>query len=518
MSKSRILLAGVALFVTLICWSLSSPINSHEDETYHLASIWCSRGYDKQCEPLGFDNNGAELVLIKVDVCRPQGVEGTKFRRLLIERDNVICKQQKSENESLDSFSSSPNNFYETEEQVAAFISRGHHSNIYYSILHGFIFEKTATSVIAMRILNSMIFTVLFVLLLLVATSKTQLSLLLGLLLTLIPLGIFLTTSVNVSGWAYTGCSFSWAFLYVLFESKRKLCLNTLFTLVGWLTASALCISSRYDSIIFLILTNAFVLLTKTCFKHDKTRVVKRFIGMATLTTPFALWLLLPNFRDLVPELSQKSNSFSELILVFGNAVKLALSLPMQVLGLGGPLWLDFRIPHLVFASGVTLLALLFVELLRGQNRTIIRIVCLFFAIYFAICLSQTYTRREWFLPFYLIRTGWSYGGGGFSPRYILPLFPFMVGMVVKLSNKTENLFKNPKLKSALIITLGFTHATSLYTVGTIFRNNPNWYWSNLDIGIDVFYFVGTSFFIIFLILCFSQIAMDKKVELRLLA
>jgi hypothetical protein len=511
MSKSRILLAGASLFVTLVCWSLSSPINSHEDETYHLASIWCAQGYEKQCEPLGFDSNGAELVLIKVDVCRPQGLEGTNYKRLLIERGSVKCKQQTSENDSLVSFSSSPNNFYETKEQLGAYISRGHHSNIYYSILHNFITENTSKSIIAMRIFNSAIFTALFVLLLLVATSKIQISLLLGLLLTMIPQGVFLLAGINVSGWAYTGCSFSWAFLYVLIERKRKLSLISLFALFGWLIASALCISSRYDSIIFLIVTNALVFLTKAYLIYDKFGVAKYFLSMAILVAPFALWLSLPEFRELVPEFNQQSNSIESLILVFGNAVKLAFSLPLQVLGLGVPLWLDIQVPRLVFASGIIFLAFTMTELLRNQDRRSLKIISLCFTFYFVVCLSQTYTRREWFLPFYLIRTGWNYVTGGFSPRYILPVFPFLVGIVALLSTKTDGLFRNPEFKSALTVTLGFTHATSLYTVGSIFRNNPEWYWTNLQIGIDGIYFIGTSFFIIFLILCFSQIAIVEK-------
>ena len=53
MSKSQILLAGAALFVALIFWSFSSLINSHHDEKFHLASIWCADGFDENCDHVG---------------------------------------------------------------------------------------------------------------------------------------------------------------------------------------------------------------------------------------------------------------------------------------------------------------------------------------------------------------------------------------------------------------------------------------------------------------------------------
>ena len=86
MSKSRILLAGAALSITLICWSLSSPINSHQDEKFHLASIWCADGFDEHCEFVEINKSGDPTVLLKVNLCTPAKTEETNYKRLLIAR------------------------------------------------------------------------------------------------------------------------------------------------------------------------------------------------------------------------------------------------------------------------------------------------------------------------------------------------------------------------------------------------------------------------------------------------
>ena len=77
MSKSRILLAGAALFVTLICWSLSSPVNSHGDERYYIGSIWCANGYDENCLPLGRTKDNTEVASVNLGLCTPIGIEET---------------------------------------------------------------------------------------------------------------------------------------------------------------------------------------------------------------------------------------------------------------------------------------------------------------------------------------------------------------------------------------------------------------------------------------------------------
>ena len=86
MSESRILLTRADLFVTLICWSLSSPINSHQDEKFHLASIWCADGFDENCKYVGRSETAVETVSLKVNLCTPANTEETNYKRLLIAR------------------------------------------------------------------------------------------------------------------------------------------------------------------------------------------------------------------------------------------------------------------------------------------------------------------------------------------------------------------------------------------------------------------------------------------------
>ncbi len=47
------LLASFLFFLTLVAWSVSSPIGSGVDADFHLGSIWCARGEVKGlCESI----------------------------------------------------------------------------------------------------------------------------------------------------------------------------------------------------------------------------------------------------------------------------------------------------------------------------------------------------------------------------------------------------------------------------------------------------------------------------------
>ena len=93
MSKSRIVIAGAALFVTFICWSLGRPINGPRDERFHIASVWCAQGINENCQFLTGsgctilpssltgrlcvirDATNQPIYLIRTELCVPKNIE-----------------------------------------------------------------------------------------------------------------------------------------------------------------------------------------------------------------------------------------------------------------------------------------------------------------------------------------------------------------------------------------------------------------------------------------------------------
>ena len=144
--------------MTLICWSLSSPINSHHDEKFHLASIWCADGFDEDCEYQGLSKTGDETVLLKAILCTPANTEEANYKRLLVARAEGKCKLEFVTNEPIKNMSVWPNFFYETDTQIFAWIQPARTPSTYYKTLNPFDTNDSEWSVIRFRVVNSLQF------------------------------------------------------------------------------------------------------------------------------------------------------------------------------------------------------------------------------------------------------------------------------------------------------------------------------------------------------------------------
>ena len=509
MSKSRILLAGAALFVTLICWSLSSPINSHQDEKFHLASIWCADGFEEDCENRGFSENGVETVLIKANLCTPANTEESKYKRLLIQRDLGDCKYEATENEPLETMSVSPNFFYETDTQIAAWIQPGHTPGIYYKALNFFDSRNKEQSVIQFRIVNSLLFVVLVTAFLLVSEQIIRSSALFGLFATLIPHGLFLVSGVTNSSWSYAGCSLSWAFLYALLNQPFRFNCKTGLTTLGWIASSGIVISSRYDATILLFFTNLTVLNLHFCTsaKHRKTLLFITFIAL--LITARLVWLSFPKIRSLAQAPNTPSLNLRDLLINFGTAIKLVFATSLRILGLQSPGWSPLSASLIVFWFNLLFFAATISLLLSAVKKIKSIFFFLNLIVLLGILLIQISIRPDWTTPFYLIRTSWS--GDLFSPRYFIPYFPFLFGILAVISKNFTTVLSDLNFRNSLFTVLAFTQAITLYDISRTFRENPNWYWQNFPIGIDAVFLVGITSFIIFLYLLLIAPMTDAK-------
>jgi len=315
--------------------------------------------------------------------------------------------------------------------------------------------------------------------------------------LTLIPHGLFLASDINVSGWAYIGCSFSWAFLYLLLNRGAKTRPALVFAVLGWTTSITVAIVSRYDAMIYIIITNFLVVIIRLV----DSKIRKTSIVFSLLLLVGGIYILRSNFAVINALTSLRPGTianFFDLLLIAGNAAKLAIATPLRISGLEPVGWLPMGPPLAVFVISSVLFMFVVCAIHERSNRIQNAFLVTFIASYLAICLSQTYLHPDWSPPFYYVRTGWR--GDQFRSRYFIPLFPFAIGMTFLLVRGSKNLFSGKNFRVMISTVLCYTHFVSLQGVGQIFRENPLWYWRAFPLGVDSLLVIGSLSFFVFLI------------------
>ena len=511
MSKSRILLAGAALFVTLICWSLSSPINSHGDERYYIGSIWCANGYDENCLPLGRTKDNIEVASVKLGLCTPIGIEET-YKRVLVDQNEVQCRYKTRNNDSLADFKSSINNQIESNSYVGTDFNQINHPVYYQKFMNIFVTENGALSVVLMRIFNSFIFSLLFTVLLLLGPKEVKQSMIISFLLIAVPFTLFQIASINPSSWAIIGCSFSWAYLYSFIRQRRESRLKLLLLILGWIISVAMAFSARHDAKIFIIFTNFCVLLH--FLSGFATKEIKK-ISLLSLSF-FSLVILIitrQNSQVLRNISSINTDTFFDVnnqFLAIGGTIKVLIATPLRILGYESLGWLGTFAPTVVVVSGLFISGGLLLNLLTKNNKQQIVALTIFFSFSFLTIYSQIFGQLSTFPPFYLIRTAWR-GDTFFSARYLVPLVIFYVATLVLLSNKNKK-FLEKDISNVLLNLLPFTHAVSLIKVGEIFQENPSWYWVNFPFSINSIAIIGSISFFAFTYFSISSYSPSKEV------
>jgi len=508
---SRVLVAGAALFITLVCWSLSAPINSHQDEKFQFASILCANGNNSKCRFVVINRNVDSPVFLTVNLCTPKNTTDTKFKRILVSRAPNKCRFEKTPNDPLEEMTYSPNFFFETTSQIVTYTSYGIYPKLYFQFLKSFETQDAEKSLVIFRIVNSALFAILLTLFLLTSSQNLRNSLLLGLFVTLIPHGLFLGSGINNSNWTYVGCCLSWGFLFQFLSRPFRLDWKTIGAIFGWIISGFMAITSRYDSIPILLLTNFLVLVVKIITDTRRPKIYLSFIFSIHSILFMCLWLAFPRVRQLIlPNDSQPFNPFN-LLIIFGNAIKLFIATPLRVFGLQAPGWEPLEASRLVFFTNLVFFGLVFALIFRQRSKTLDFYMYCMIGTLFGVYLIQCYVRRDWTTPFYLIRTSWS--DDSFRARYFIPFFPFIIGVMALYSRNFVRVFSEAKFRSALITVLGLSNAVTLYDLGDTFRENPNWYWQQFAIGVNSVFFVGVVAFVLFLSYVLSPSHVHKKVS-----
>lgn len=449
-AASRFLfLAPAFALLVLICWALASPVGASPDDDFHLTSTWCAQGTrDAICEP-GSDPSRREV---------PAGVANSAICYAYHSDRSAECQSQ-----------------YLGTDVPMVETYRGNFGGLYpplfYAVDGLFVSSDIAASVVIMRVVNSLIFLAMTVTTFLLLPARRKPVLVWGLLISLVPLGIFIIPSNNPSGWAVISAGTLWIALVGFFESsgRRKIGLAVISLAAAFIGAG-----SRVDAAMYAV----FACIVATILTARRTRDF-----LISLWLPVVIMIVAVSFYFSASQGAVAAGGMSagasgaapnSLFLVMVNTINLPL-LWAGVFGSWGLGWLDTNLPGVV---SVGALAVFLMVAFNGLSSTTWRKNLVLAGTVFAL----------WALPSYILWQARAQVGTEVQPRYILPLMVILAGVALFRFDKL-----NPTLSRlqqiVVIALLVAAHALALhtnirrYTTGLDVNNwnldaRVEWWWS----------------------------------------
>lgn len=459
----------VAVVGALLCgaaWAMSSPTGSSPDEQYHLASIWCARGEDAPpCVKTGETADGRPVVTVPMIIASPQCYAG-----------NVAISGECQK--GID-----PNATIPTEV-----VNSGQYPETYYRVMSVFLGDDVAASVLVMRLFNVLMAVVLFTLLVLSGTRATRRLQVYALTCLLVPLGWFMIASVNPSGWAIVGVTtFGFALhSFLVVEKGRPQTANGVLAVIGTMVA----VSARGDAAVYIVLVAGVLAVM-----HWRRLLSRLRLGLLPV-----LCVLLSAYQVLTA--GQVASTVGAAAITDRRlrevVASIAQDLPVIYSGMFGEGfglgWLDTGVPYI---TKVTILGivgfLLFSGLSRGGRAKWLAVLLLGSAM--VVMPSLTLYRLR-MIP-----------GEFVQPRYLLPLVPVFMMMVLTGPGPRRGVRLAPRQAWIIWIGLSLANAAALYTnirryvtglEETLVLGHHEWWWWSGQPGPITIWLVGSTGFAMF--------------------
>jgi hypothetical protein len=474
------LLASAALMISLMSWTLSSPLGTSPDENFHIGSIWCAEGeMDGRCEYIDYSpTTNANRVSVPhvMDVC-------------------FIFYSEQSANCDWDSRSEKP-------ELLKS--ENGQYPELFYRAMNLWVDERTQVSGLLMRTSTALIAAFLVFATIVLSGPRTRGAGLISFLVTLTPLAIFLIPSLNPSGWAYLGVAFSWVFQMNAMTEEWEESWKVVTNWALFIACCGLSMGSRWDAMAYTCLSILVVsfLARKSGFAIDKEKyllpLIVFFVGLSFLVNHHISSLTQRSGVFGNPE--SASSAWAEHDRNIHNLINL-VELPAGVFGVGwGIGWLDTPLPKLVGFIGISIFMYFLIQSLPHRNHSN-HLVFSFLILIIAAIL------------FYYLWGSKIIVGEVVQPRYILPMIPFFIGISLWSSKLPSPLATDVWPRAIFLgVMISISHAISLwtnirrYTLGLepnqgFSLSNPDspieWWWSWAPSANFVF-FAGVISFSIF--------------------
>jgi hypothetical protein len=278
-------------------------------------------------------------------------------------------------------------------------------------------------SALLMRVFTVSLFVAVLTALYLLLPVERRPALLVGWLVTTIPLGVFLLASNNPSAWATIGVGTSWIALIGYFEStgRRRIGLGALYAL-GVVMAAG----SRGDAAVYVGLATVLALACVFRPRREFFRAALLPVAMGVVALTFLLLSRqagagLIGFSEYpAAGAGEGSGADAASLSAFGRLAYNVLNAPfvwVGALGEWGLGWLDTAMPAIVILAAVAafvmagFLGIARVSLRKGIVVAIVGLVL-------------------WVLPVFVLQQGGDTVGEQLQPRYLLPLIVLLGGLL----------------------------------------------------------------------------------------
>jgi hypothetical protein len=448
--------AGVlAAALTVAAWSFASAPESAPDDQYHLSSIWCAHGDD-------------------ADLCAY--VPGDDFLRMLPAyatatgtcfagkpADSAVCQKELLDDTEADTGTVAGNWW-------------GHgYPPVFYWVLGWLASTHFELSIIAMRLLASLSVVGLVAWLAALVPRRQLPAAVTPLVVLTVPLGLFLITSTNPSGWTIGSAAVVVPALNAAFHTRgaRQLQLGVVALLGAVMGAGA-----RADACLFTAM--AVVVVALLNWSRLRARPLATGVAMVCLGLSVVLFLgsgqssaVSAGFNPT--QITQESAGSGWFELTLNNLANLP-TLWTGVLAsgsMGSTGSLDTGFPAgvgFLLVGAVTIL--LYASWRRPERRVLLplALVAASLVVY----------------PVYLLGRSGLPVGAGIQPRYLLPLLVMLVGLV--LLNGGARLSRRTALVVAAALSVG--HAVALHVQlrryisgldvsGLSLESHREWWWDS---------------------------------------
>ncbi len=375
-------------FLALCAWAFASPVGSSPDDDFHLAAIWCGLGE-------------------RPGLCEvpPESADASSTSRLIpAALVNSPCYAFHPEQDA---------SCWDPTVKELALVERANVDNLYprlfYAAASTFASTDPQLSVIAIRIANAALAVGFLTAVCFALPRSVRPALLISVLTTAVPLGLFLFASTNPSSWAMLSAATVWTSLYgaTRVTGRRRWVLCALAVLGAVLGGGA-----RADAAIYAAYGVALALVLGV--RSVRRQIAPIATGVAICVISAAFYLSARQGGAAFGGLDPAANA-----LTLAQHVSNLLEVPSLwtgALGQSSLGWFDTRMPAAVWVITTAVFAgALFVGIRRPTPRRMVTIVLALAAM--------------WVVPFVMLAQSNAIVGNTVQPRYLLPLMLIAVGI-----------------------------------------------------------------------------------------
>ena len=471
-TAARFAVLPVLALVALFAWALSSPPGSSPDEDYHLVSVWCGQGEDAgRCEDDGREGERTVLEGLPRAPC-------FAFQSA----QSAACQDQwfAEENEDGDLIRTNRGNF------------EGNYPPVFYFTMNFFVGDDIPASVLVMRLVNAAIFVGLMGATYGLLPRERRPMLLLGTVVTLVPLSAFLIPSINPSSWAIISGAVAFPALVGFFETRgrRRLGLGVILALAVVLGAGA-----RADAALYLAIAVVLAVLLSTPWRQNwKLLALPALLVVACA----AAYLTSGQSAAASNTVGATSNQTMSVVAQLFNNILNVPTLWAGAFGSWGLGWLDTTLPAIVFVLNLMVYGgVLFLGIRHLSARKGIALGLLVAALVF--------------IPVWVLLQTGDLVGAGVQPRYLLPLLVLLAQVALYRLEPGQIRFSRTQLW-CIAAALSATNAVALHAnirryvagadlVGPNLDAGREWWWST-PVPPNAVWLVGSVAFGLAMVIC----------------